>query len=371
VTVPQTDPGASYRALRADVDAAIAEVLASGWYILGSQSRDFEREFADYCGVRHAVGVANGTDAVELALRACGVGAGDRVATVSHTAVATVVGVELAGAEPVLVDIDPRTFNLDPARLEETLRSDEGRRIKAVVLVHLYGRPGPVAAVKGLCDRYGVTLVEDCAQAHGAVADGRLVGGWGAAAAFSFYPTKNLGALGDGGAVVTSDDRVKERLSLLREYGWKTRYLSDVVGKNSRLDELQAAILRVKLRHLDADNQRRRAIAARYDAELPRERITTPEAHPGHVYHQYVVRTPNRDALLQHLKRSGVGTLVHYPFPVHVQPAYRGRVPLGAGGLENSERAAAEVLSLPMFPQLDETQLATVIEAVKAWESTR
>jgi dTDP-4-amino-4,6-dideoxygalactose transaminase len=369
VSVPQTNPGAGYRELRAELDAAIAGVLESGWYILGGQSQEFERDFAAYVGAGHAVGVANGTDAVELALRAAGIGDGDRVATVSHTAVATVVGVEQAGARPVLIDIDARTFNIDPNRLEDTLRSGACGQLKAVLLVHLYGRPGPVAEIKALCDRFGLLLVEDCAQAHGAAVDGRKVGSWGFSAAFSFYPTKNLGAFGDGGAVVTSDGSAKDRLSLLRQYGWKSRFLSDVVGKNSRLDELQAAVLRVKLRRLDEDNRRRRAIAARYDADLPRDRdrLALPEPHPGHVYHQYVVRAPQRDALAAHLKAAGVGTLVHYPFPVHLQPAYRDRVLVGAGGLPNSERAAAEVLSLPMFPQMTPPEVDAVIEGAKSW----
>jgi dTDP-4-amino-4,6-dideoxygalactose transaminase len=365
LAVPQTDPRAGYLAHRSEIDEAMRRVLEGGWYILGAEVRAFEAEFAAYVGVPHTLGVANGTDAIELALRAAGVGAGDAVLTVSHTAVATVAAVELAGATPVLVDVEPSSCTMDLDRLEETLARG-GHRFRAVVAVHLYGRPLDVMRLRAVCDRAGLVLVEDCAQAHGAVVEGRRVGSFGDVAAFSFYPTKNLGALGDGGAVVTKDAALAERVRLLREYGWRERYKSDVPGKNSRLDELQAALLRVKLRHLDDDNQARRRVARAYDAALDGQ-VAPPAAHPGHVYHQYVVQAPDRAGLAAHLKARGIGTLVHYPFPVHEQPAYAGRIAVGAGGLAVTERLAREVLSLPMFPQLEAAQVEAVVAALRAW----
>jgi dTDP-4-amino-4,6-dideoxygalactose transaminase len=372
-TIPQTDPRAGYLAHRAEIDAAIQRVLAGGWYILGEEVAAFEREFAAFVGARHAIAVGNGTDALALALRALGVGLGDTVVSVSHTAVATVAAIELVGAIPLLVDIDD--FHcLDPERLAATLaqrrRSDAvvGKRIKAIVPVHLYGQPAALDAILPLAREHGAALLEDCAQAHGATFAGRCVGSFGDAAAFSFYTTKNLGALGDGGAVVTNDDAVAERLRALREYGWRERYVSLSAGQNSRLDELQAAILRVKLGHLAAENARRQAIAAAYDAglaglplELPRRREGC-----GHVFHQYVVASDERDRLRAALGERGIATNIHYPVPVHLQPAYRGRLALGAGGLGRSERAARRVFSLPMYPQLDDAAVARVIAAMRA-----
>lgn len=259
------DPGANYRAHRAEIDVAIHRVLDSGWFILGREVASFEQEFALYLDARFAVGVASGTDALHLALRACGIGPGDVVLTVSHTAVATVAAIELAGAVPLLVDIDPLTFNIDAERVEDTLKSiDRGDgpsprgRVRAIIPVHLYGQPADMAAIIRVAARYGLKVIEDCAQAHGASIDGRKVGSWGNAAAFSFYPTKNLGALGDGGAIVTNDSEIADRVRLLREYGWRDRYVSSEVGMNSRLDEIQAAVLRVKLLNLDQENDRRR-----------------------------------------------------------------------------------------------------------------
>ena len=294
-TIPQTDPRANYLAHKDEIDAAIAAVLAGGRYILGEQVAAFEREFAAYLGAgstegaTHAIGVGSGTDALHLALRACGIGPGDRVFTVSHTAVATVAAIELAGATPVLVDIDPATFTMDPNRLEEAVRRDEGgnssnvkrhssivTRHSAIIPVHLYGHPADMAAILEIARRYDLWVIEDCAQAHGATIDGQKTGTFGDIAAFSFYPTKNLGALGDGGAVVTSDPALAEQTRLLREYGWRERYVSAIPGLNSRLDELQAAILRVKLRYLDAENARRRALAAEYDRLLADSSVRTP-----------------------------------------------------------------------------------------------
>ncbi len=362
--IPVANPLAQYLAHRAEIDAAVGRVLASGRYILGPEVGALEAEFAAYVGVRFGIGVASGTDALVLALRAAGVGPEDEVITVSHTATATVAAVELAGARPVLVDIEPDYYTLDPARLEEAV----GPRTKAIIPVHLYGQPAELGPMLEVARRYGLRVIEDCAQAHGAVYRGRRVGAWGDLGAFSFYPTKNLGAFGDGGMVVTDDPELAERVRLLREYGWAERYVSAVPGFNSRLDELQAAVLRVKLRHLEADNRRRAEIAARYEAGLAGTAVRPPRVRPGatHVYHLYVVRSARREELRAFLARQGVGTAVHYPVPVHLQPAYRGRVRV-VGSLAGTERAAREVLSLPMYPELTDGEVEAVIAAVRAF----
>jgi dTDP-4-amino-4,6-dideoxygalactose transaminase len=367
MTIPQNDPRAAYLAQRAEIDAAIARVLEGGWYILGEEVAGFERAFAAWLGVGDAVGVANGTDALVLALRACGIGHDDTVATVSHTAVATVAAIEIAGAKPLLLDIDPATCTMDPAALEQALARPPSGPVRAVIPVHLYGHPADLSAIAPLAERHGAALIEDCAQAHGATWESRRVGGFGDAACFSFYPTKNLGALGDGGLVATRRPDIAERLRMLREYGWRARYVSDVPGINSRLDELQAAILRVKLARLDEDNARRQAIAAIYDEGLAGTGLVLParDRRATHVFHQYVVRTPDRDGLRDRLKQAGIGTNIHYPVPVHLQPAYLGRVALGSAGLAETERAAREVLSLPMFPQLTDRQAEEVVAALR------
>ena len=361
-SISLVDLKAAYWRLQTEIDAATARVMSSGWYILGPEVAAFESEFAAYLGVEQAVGVASGTDAVLLALRALGIGPGDEVITVAHTAVATVAAIELAGATPRLVDIDAATYTLNPAQLAAAITS----RTRAVVPVHLYGAPADMDAVLAVAHAHGLLIVEDCAQAHGARYRGRMVGALGDAAAFSFYPTKNLGALGDGGAVATNRPEVAERLRLLRQYGWRERYVSDVTGYNSRLDELQAAILRVRLRHLDAENTARRRLAARYDAALAGLPITLPTARADDraVYHLYVIRTAARDALAAHLRARGIGTGVHYPVPVHRQPAYA-HLGCGPGSLPATEAAAAEVLSLPMYPDLLPTAVDTIAAAIR------
>jgi dTDP-4-amino-4,6-dideoxygalactose transaminase len=376
-SILQANPKAAYLAQQAEIDAALERVANSGWYILGAECEAFEREFAAYIGVNHGVGVANGTDAIELALRACDVRPGDLVFTVSHTAVATVSAVDRIGAVPVLVDIDPTTFTMDPERLEaaiaEVKRSPSlsASRARAVVPVHLYGHPARMPEILEIARRAGLRVVEDCAQAHGTSLNGRKAGTWGDVAAFSFYPTKNLGALGDGGIVVASDEKVVRRVQALRQYGWEERYVSSTRGWNSRLDELQAAVLRTKLGRLDADNARRRRLAELYDELLPNSVVQRPACAPGalHVYHQYVVRSADRDALKEHLAKDQIGTAVHYPVPIHLQPAYHGRIPI-CGSMENTEKAAREVLSLPMYPQLPTEQVRMVSESVSEWAAT-
>lgn len=363
--VPQTDPRAGYLSRQAEIDAAVRRVLESGWYIQGKEVESFEQEFSAYLGVRHAVGVGNGTDALELALRACGAGPGDLVFTVSHTAVATVAAIESAGATPVLVDIDPVTYTMDPESLRLALAQPPAGTPKAVIPVHLYGQTADMPAILGLARGRGLTVIEDCAQAHGATLSGRMAGTWGDLAAFSFYPTKNLGAMGDGGAVATDDTVLAERVRLLRQYGWRERYISDIPGGNSRLDEIQAAILRVKLPHLDRENESRRALAQTYTTLLAGAGLALPEVRQNadHVFHQYAVCLPRRDELRVHLQRGEIGTLIHYPMPVHLQPAYQGRLP-DVVPVPQTERVARQVLSLPMYPQLRDDQCRRVCREI-------
>ncbi|HEX3991150.1 MAG TPA: DegT/DnrJ/EryC1/StrS family aminotransferase [Acetobacteraceae bacterium] len=363
--VPQANPGAAYRAHKQEIDAAISRALDSGWYILGQEGRAFETEFAAWLGAGTVVGCGNGTDAIALALRGLGIGAGSTVVTVSHTAVATVAAIESTGAVPLLIDVEPDHYTMDPAELAQVLADPPAGLppVRAVIPVHLYGQVADVEVIGTLCRRHGMALIEDCAQAHGAKRSGRLAGTFGDAATFSFYPTKNLGALGDGGAVVAREPAVAARIATLRHYGWARHYISDEVGINSRLDELQAAVLRVKLGYLDAANARRRDIARAYDAVLG---ARAPRRRRGseHVYHQYVVRTPERDRMQATLRERGVGSGIHYPVPVHLQPAYANRVLLGPSGCAVTERAAAEVLSLPLYPELTEDQVGQVCRAI-------
>lgn len=350
-----------------DLDRAIAETMASGRYILGPKVHSFEQRFAAYLGVGSCVGVANGTDAVSLALRACGVEAGDRVLTVSHTAVATVSAIDWIGAQPVLVDIDPVTYTLDPVKAEETIKHYPAGEIKAIVAVHIYGHPANMEALGDIAQRHGIPLVEDCAQAHGARFGAMAVGSIGDCGAFSFYPTKNLGAFGDGGAVVTSQQHLVDQLRLLQQYGWRERYISVDAGYNSRLDELQAAILDCKLVWLDTDNDRRRQIARTYTAELSKLPLSIPlesvDCH--HVYHQYVIRSDRRDQLKKYLESQGVMTSILYPVPIHLQPGYSERVEIGFGAMTETERAAKEILCLPVYPELADSSISMVIDAIK------
>lgn len=366
LAIPQAYPRANYLARKEEIDAAIMKVLASGIYILGPEVEAFEREFAEYLGVSQAIGVASGTDALALALRACGIQPGDAVVTVSHTAVATVAAIELSGATPIFADIDASTFTMSPKSVESVLRTSRGKHVKAIVPVHLYGHPADMERLTEIAQRYSIAVVEDCAQAHGASLSGRKVGTWGMAAAFSFYPTKNLGALGDGGAIVTNSPEVAKKARLLRQYGWGERHVSDVPGTNSRLDELQAGILRVKLRHLDQDNSRRRQIASFYDANLAGLGLQLPPQVSGaeHVFHQYVVRTAAREALRSRLADVGIGTAIHYPVPVHLQPAYRHYTDASIK-LPVTEEIASEILSLPMFPELTGTAMEAIAAAIR------
>jgi dTDP-4-amino-4,6-dideoxygalactose transaminase len=367
--IPQANPGAGYRALKAEIDEAVARALASGWYILGNEVRAFEAEFAAWLGAGAVIGCGNGTDAIALALRGLGIGSGSTVVTVSHTAVATVAAIEMTGATPLLVDIDPIHYTMDPDALRRVLEQPPPGLppIGAVVPVHLYGQPADLDCIVPLCREHKVALIEDCAQAHGARLHGQRVGTFGDAATFSFYPTKNLGALGDGGAVAVGDADRATRIAALRQYGWHKHYISDEIGVNSRLDELQAAILRVKLSHLEDQNARRRAIASVYTAAIEDGPLDAPQIRAGaeSVFHLYVVRVPQRDAIQAHMREKGIGTGIHYPVPVHEQPAYQGRIALGWGGCPETETASRTILSLPLYPELTDEQVAAVCAALR------
>ena len=358
-----------YLELKAEIDAAIHAALEENIFVLHREVEAFEREFAAYLGVSHVVGVGSGTEAIHLALRALGVGEGDEVLTVSHTAVATTVAISSTGGAPVFVDIDPSTFCMDSARLRAALTP----RTKAIVPVHLYGHPVDMGPVLAFAREHDLVVVEDCAQAHGAAYRGAKVGTFGHAAAFSFYPTKNLGAYGDGGAVATTDAALAERLSMLRNYGWEPgrRYYSRIKGINSRLDELQAAILRVKLRHLDEGNARRRRLAEHYAewlAGVPGLTLPNEAEWAHHVYHLYVVRVDagaeRRDALQAFLRARAIGTQVHYPEAVHQQAAYAD-VGHAAASLPETERACREILSLPFYPELPAADARRVSEEIR------
>jgi dTDP-4-amino-4,6-dideoxygalactose transaminase len=356
------NPGAAYRARKDAIDRGIARVLESGCYVGGEEVATFERELAQALGARFAIAVASGTDALRIALGACGVGPGDEVVTVSHTAVATVAAIELAGATPVLADVEPARMTLDPASFEKALSA----RTRAVIPVHLYGQPADLEPILSLARLRGLAVIEDCAQAHGARLGSARVGTLGTAGCFSFYPTKNLGALGDGGALVTGDARVADRARLLREYGWRERFESEIAGANSRLDPLQAAVLRAKLPHLDADNAARARIAARYREALADLPLVLPEPAPGteHVWHLFVIRCGERDALRAHLAERGVAAAIHYPRPVHRQAAYASRVAL-ADSLAATDALAPRILSLPLYPELGAAEVEQVIAAIR------
>lgn len=362
----QADPGRSYFACAKEIDSAVKRVLESSWYILGKETADFEKSFAGYTGTEYCLGVANGTDAIEIILRALNIGNGDRVVTVGNTAVATVAAIERTGAEVRFADISPDCFTLSASSLEELLEKEKG--IKAVIVVHLFGCPAEMDEICSVAEKYHIPVIEDCAQAHGAEYHGKKCGSMGIAGSFSFYPTKNLGAFGDGGAVVTDNRQLYEKMTALRQYGWEKRYISEFSGINSRLDELQAAILSVKLPLLDENNQKRRLIADRYriafqgilDVELPVE----PE-NALHVYHQFVLKIKNgkRNLLIDHLKERGIFTAVHYPLPIPRQPGYR-HIPLPVS-LSETWKVNEEIVSLPMYPELTEEELGRITSSIR------
>jgi dTDP-4-amino-4,6-dideoxygalactose transaminase len=358
--IPMVDLQAQYRDLQSEIDEAVQGVVRSGQFVLGPAVEGFEREVAAYCGARHAVAVASGTDALHLALRAAGVGPGDEVVTTPFTFIATAGAISQTGARPVFADIDPATFNLHPGQVEAAVSA----RTRAVLPVHLYGQPADLAPIRELCRRRGLALIEDCAQSFGAEYGGRKSGTYGDMGCFSFYPSKNLGAYGDGGMVVTDDDAAAERVRRLRDHGRVTGYRHAMIGYNSRLDELQAAVLRVKLRRLDEYNRRRRENAHRYGSRLADAGVVPPVADGKglHVYHQYTVRAANRDVIRGALSAAGIASAVYYPVPLHRQEVYA--ADNARASFPAAEAAAEQVLSLPMYPELTDEQIEEVARVV-------
>lgn len=365
--IPFLDLCAAYAEIEGDVREAMERVLASGRYLLGPELEAFEEEFAAYVGTRYAVGVGSGLDALVMSLQAFDIGPGDEVIVPAHTFIATWFAVSHVGARPVPVEPSVDTFNIDPDRIDAACSS----RTRAIIPVHLYGCPAPMAAMQEIAERRGLRVLEDSAQAHGAGIGAQRVGSFGHAAAWSFYPGKNLGALGDGGAVTTNDADVACRVRLARNYGSSKKYVHERMGWNSRLDELQACVLRHKLRRLDAWNTRRQAVARTYHRELAHAAITLPKAAPeSSVWHLYVIRSAQRDRLLNCLEARGVSALVHYPTPPHLQGAYED-LGIGPGELPLTEQLHQEVLSLPMGPHMSDEQVATVVRVVLESASDR
>jgi dTDP-4-amino-4,6-dideoxygalactose transaminase len=364
--IPLVDLKAQYDSMKNEIDSAVHRVMDSASFIMGVEVESFEREFAEFCNVKHAVGVSSGTDAIHLALLACGVRPGDEVITTPFTFTATAEAIVMAGAVPAFVDIDPRTYNLDPRKLEGAITA----KTRVILPVHLYGQPADLSPMLEIANRHGIKLIEDAAQAHGAKYGGRTIGGFGEAACFSFYPGKNLGAYGDAGAVVTNSDEIASRIRLLRDHGRRDKYEHLMVGFGNRLDAIQAAILRAKLSHLAEWNRRRQKHAGFYQEALAGKGLDLPYVLPGTepVWHQFVVRSVRRDAIQAHLKSKGIATGIHYPIPLHLQPAYReGFVDKK---LPHAEQAALDVFSLPMYPELGDDQLYEIAnEVVQAFAS--
>ncbi|MFZ1110084.1 MAG: DegT/DnrJ/EryC1/StrS family aminotransferase [Rhodomicrobium sp.] len=360
--IPFLDLKAAYLELKPDIDAAVARVLDSGWYILGGEVEAFEQDYATYCGAEFCVGVANGLDALSLTLRAMDVGPGDEVIVPSNTYIATWLAVSECGATPVPVEPGAATYNIDPARISESITP----RTKVILPVHLYGQPADLDPILAIARRHNLGVVEDAAQAHGARYKGRRIGGHGDAVAWSFYPGKNLGAMGDAGAVTTNSPELADRIRVLRNYGSRVKYVNEVRGVNSRLDPIHAAVLRVKLAHLDAWNERRRDIARLYSDALMGSGLVPPHAPEWAepVWHLYVVRSPERDDLQNRLKSDGVGTLIHYPIPPHMQEAYS-NLGLAPDALPLARQLASEMLSLPIGPHLGADEALKV--AKSAW----
>ena len=360
--IPFLELGASYRELKPEIDAAVSRVLESGWYILGPEVEAFEAEWAAYCDAKHAVGLANGLDALTLALRALDIGPGDEVIVPSNTYIATWLAVSGVGATPVPVEPDQATHNIDPARIEAAITS----RTRALLPVHLYGQPADMDPILDIAKRHGLRVIEDAAQAHGARYKGQRIGAHGDIVCWSFYPGKNLGALGDAGAITTDDTALAERVALLRNYGSRQKYVNEEAGLNSRLDPIQAAVLRVKLEVLDEWTERRRTVATAYTVGMAQSDVILPHvpdwAEPA--WHLYVVRTSDREALQDRMTEAGIGTLIHYPIPPHMQKAYTD-MEIMPEALPMARDLASEVLSLPMGPQLSLDQVQNIVNALK------
>lgn len=363
MNIPFVDLKRQYDSIKDKVNTRINEVLQNTHFILGENVEAFEKEFANYCGVKYGVGVASGSDALTLCLKALGVNKGDEVITVPNTFIATVDAISRNGAKPVFVDVDPETCNINVTKIEEKITE----KTKAIIPVHLYGQPADMDAIIKIAKKYDLKIIEDACQAHGAEYKGKKVGSLGDIGCFSFYPAKNLGAYGDGGMVVTNNEEIAERIGMLRNYGQSKKYYHDFMGYNSRLDEVQAAVLRVKLRYLDEWNNRRREHAKLYNELLENDSgIETPieKEFVKHVYHLYVVRCENGDELQQYLSSKGVSTGIHYPIPVHLQRAYQ-HIGYKQGDFLITEKYAKEILSLPMFPELLNDEIKYVINCIK------
>jgi dTDP-4-amino-4,6-dideoxygalactose transaminase len=355
------NPKEQFNSYQSEVEEAVLRVMRGGRYILGKEVELLEHEFAQYIGVSHAIGVANGTDALEISLRALNIGAGDEVITVSHTAVATVAAIESAGAVPVLIDVEPDFYTLNPKQLSEVLT----KKTRAVIAVHIYGQAANLDEIKSFCEQNNLVLIEDVSQAHGASWGNHRLGSIGHIACFSCYPTKNLGAIGDAGLITMNDPTLASKVRMIREYGWRDRYVSDIVGRNSRLDELQAAVLRVKLRYLDLDNAKRQSLAKIYSSQLdgplllPRIRENS-----KHVFHLFVVQTDRRSNLIAHLESQDIYPGIHYPVPIHLQPAYKNRIRT-AISMAVTEKLATDVMSLPIYPEFN--KIERVVDALNAF----
>ncbi len=365
--IPVSDPKRGMTALKEEIMSAVSRVVDSGWYILGGEVSAFEEQFAKYIGVKHAVSVASGTDALTLSLMALGIGPGDGVITVPNSAFPTAAAISRAGGRPLFVDVGKNSRTMNPELLEKFLKSDgiEKERVKGIIPVHLYGQPADMDAIKAIAEmarKDDLFIIEDCAQAHGALYKGKKVGTLGDIAAFSFYPTKNLPALGDAGIVVTGSDDLAEKVKALRNYGQSERYIHDDVGMNSRMDDIQAVVLGLRLKKLDTDNDRRREIAKMYTENIKGDFVLPQEMeYAHHVYHLYVMETEKREALIDYLKDVGVGFGIHYPRPIHLQDAYRA---LGhkRGDFPVSEKLSDTVISLPLFPELTDDEVFKVID---------
>jgi dTDP-4-amino-4,6-dideoxygalactose transaminase len=359
--IPLVDLKEQYYSIKEEIDETIKKVFEKSWFILGENVKKFEEEFARYCGVDYAVGVGSGTEALHLALLACGSGPDEEVITVPNTAVPTISAVSFAQAKPVFVDINPQTYTIDVSKIEDAISP----RTKTILPVHLYGQPADMDGIRKIAKKHNLRVIEDACQAHGAEYKGKKVGSLGDVGCFSFYPSKNLGAYGDGGMAVTNNREMAEKLKMLRNYGQEKRYYHKIKGFNSRLDELQAAVLRVKLKYLDDWNEKRRKNASIYNELLTDTDVVTPlEADYGkHIYHLYVIKYKERDSLEKYLKEKGVGTFVHYPIPVHLQEAYSS-LGLEKGSFPVAERCAQEILSLPMYPELKEDRIKEVSQII-------
>ena len=371
--IPLLNLKAQYQSIREEIDKVIGDVVESQYFIMSQEVANFEKEITDYCDTAYAAGVASGTDAIILALRACGIGKGDIVITTPFTFFATAESISVLGATPAFADIDPETYNIDPEKIEQLLEGadvETRQKIKAIIPVHLYGQCADMERIMAIADKYGLKVVEDCAQAIGASCKGRKAGSFGISGALSFFPSKNLGGFGDGGMVISSDQALIDSIKRLRVHGSREQYIHEDIGYNSRLDSLQAAILRVKLRKLDGWLEGRRAIAARYNEELSPLGIKTPKTAEGntHTYHQYTIAVDDRNDLLSFLKDKGIAARVYYPVPLHLQPCYRA-LGYSIGSFPVSEKAAERVLSLPVYPELNEEKIEYIIQSVKDFTS--